>query len=128
MCFNEKSRLEKVACEHPPESARDVRLEYIGHYLIQCRAPQCVIEWTILKKLVEDTKLQEERYALIDLIHCYCCYYNKYIVFTRFLSVKRRALEHLNKPDPDKADEFKVLWFVVVVVNYDLYRSELLTK
>ncbi|XP_031568318.1 ubiquitin carboxyl-terminal hydrolase 25-like [Actinia tenebrosa] len=83
MCSNEKLRLEKIADEHPPDGLRDLRLEYIGHYLILCGAPQYVVEWTILKQIVDDTKSRDDS-----------C-----------LRIKRRAIELLNKPDPEKLEE-----------------------
>ena len=60
-CTSETQRLEQIARDHPTDSPRDVRLEYLSVYLLRCGAPSHVVQWAILKQIIEDIKTKDKR-------------------------------------------------------------------
>ncbi|XP_048588705.1 ubiquitin carboxyl-terminal hydrolase 25 isoform X2 [Nematostella vectensis] len=59
-CINEKTRLDKLAREYPPEYPGDVRLEHLGIYLMRCSAPDFTVEWAILESVIDEVKAKDQ--------------------------------------------------------------------
>jgi len=65
MCNNENERVQQISHDHPPEGPRDVRLENISIYLLRCGAPVDVIQFNILKQVVENVSSStDKRYSI----------------------------------------------------------------
>ncbi|EDO33614.1 predicted protein [Nematostella vectensis] len=59
-CNNEKTRLDKLAREYPPEYPGDVRLEHLGIYLMRCSAPDFTVECAILESVIDEVKAKDQ--------------------------------------------------------------------
>lgn len=68
MCNNERERIYQISRDHPPEGPRDVRLENISIYLLRCGAPAEIIDFNILKQVVDNMNISKDTRYVVFVI------------------------------------------------------------